>query len=138
MTDTLSATEWARANGEHFAGYLALDNYEPTRSFERIECYRYDLGDDPRGSGYVLDGAFDLRNATEAVYLMDDGHTVAAHYVAGYHHEHRYIILHAFPTNWNADGTPVMRADRDVQVSYDNWQLGPRRAYHVKLRAVTA
>lgn len=134
----MTTTEWAQAHGVHHAGHIALDNYEPTpRSWERVECYSYDLGDDdPRGSGWVIDGATLLRDATKAIYLMDDGHTVQPFYVAAWHPDGSHVILHPFPTNWNADGTPHMRADRDEQVSFDNWQLGPRRAYHVKLRAL--
>lgn len=131
----MTATEWAREHGEHYAGYVALDNYEPMpRSIERIECYRYSTDDFL--DAYVLDHVYHLRDATRAVYLMDDGTTVAPYYVAGYHQDHQYVIIHPFPVNVNADGTPRMRADRDEQVNHDMWQLGPRRAYHVKLRAL--
>jgi len=133
----MTTTEWARAHGIHHAGYIALDNHEPVaRSFERVECYSYDLGDDMRGSGWVIDGATALRDATKAIYLMDDGRTVVPFYVAAWHADGSHVILHPFPTNWHPDGTPVMRRDRDEQVSYDTWQVGPRRAYHVKLRAL--
>lgn len=137
MTTTMTTTEWARQHGVHHAGYIALDNYEPVaRSFERVECYSYDLGDDVRGSGWVLDHAYHLRDATKAIWLMDDGRTVQPFYVASWHEEHQHIILHPFPVKVNDDGTPRLRANDGRPVDFSNWQLGPRRAYHVKLTRV--
>jgi hypothetical protein len=130
-----TATEWARANGVHCAGYIALDNYEPMpRAIERIECYRYST--DTVTDAYVLDHAYHLPHATRAIWLMDDSRTVRPFYVAAWHADHQNIIIHPFPTDVDEDGDPRLRADDGRPVDYSSWMLGPRRAYHVKVRAV--
>jgi hypothetical protein len=65
---------------------------------------------------------------------MDDGTSVRPFHVAAYHPEQSHVIVHTFPVNVNADGSPRLRVDDGRPVSFDTWQLGPRRAYHVKLR----
>jgi hypothetical protein len=127
-----STTEWARAHGVHTVGTVALDNYEPCpRGVMSLDCYAYDI--DGRTSGYVIDGAMRLRDGNRAVYLIDDGRTVVPHYVAAWHPDGSHVIAHAFPTNYDADGNRVTRADDGRPVDYGTWMLGPRRAYHVKL-----
>lgn len=131
MTTT---TEWARENGQHARWHCAADNYDPPRNYAGGDLWFYDLGDDPRGSGIVLDGADQLRdNGRNAVYLVDDGRTVAAYYVAAWHSEETHLILHPMPTNYDANGARRTRADDGREVDYGAWTLGSRTAYHLKV-----
>ena len=131
-----TATEWAREHGRHLRGQIARDNYEPTRGFATVDLHTYDMGkDDPRGSGIILADGSQLREAWHAVYLIDDGRTVAPFYVIGWSTDPAdpYIMLHPFPVNVHADGSPRLRADDGRPVDFASWALGPRRAYHVKV-----
>jgi hypothetical protein len=131
---TMTTTEWARAHGRGFRYRALLDNYEPPRDMTSGQGWFYDLGaDDPRGSGIVLENVRDMRDARKAVYLIDDGRTIRVYYVAGWHPEGDHLILHPMPTNYNEDGTRKVRADDGRPVSFDSWQLGPRRAFHLKV-----
>lgn len=113
----------------------ALDNYEPV----------------PRSTGaslleewhetdgtivYRLVGWQDERDAVRAVYLIDDGRSVRPYYVAGHSQQRDRIFLHPFPVNYAPDGTRKMRADNGRPVDFGNWMLGPRRAYHLKLKGI--
>ena len=112
----------------------ALDNYEPTRDFAYGDALHY-AADDVRGETIVVHDALDkLRDANRATYLVDDGRTVSAWYVAGWHDAERTVFLQRFPTNYNADGSPRLRADDGRPVDFGTWMLGPRRAYHLKVR----
>ena len=127
-----SATEWAREHGTHYRGTVAADNYEPApRTVVIVNCYFYST--ETVTDGLIIDDARQLRDYTHAVYLIDDGRTVRPYYVAAWHPEGDYVIAHPFPTNYTADGSPQPRVD-GLPVNYDSWQLGPRRAYHVKVR----
>lgn len=120
-----STVEWAREHGEHRHGTVALDNHEPTRDYAYVHCYRYST--DTVENGYIIDGALTWKDGRQAVYLMDDGCTVRPYYVAAYHPDHEYVIIHPFPVSdgrLRPDGRPV---------DFSSWLLGPRRAYHVKL-----
>lgn len=135
---TMPATEWARKHGEHFVFSTPLDNYEPSpRSWASGEgwIYRRTVQTGRVAmEGIVLADVSDIRDAHNATYLIDDGRSVVPYYVAAWHPEGTYLILHKFPTNFDDDGNPVMRADRSAPVNYDNWVVGPRRAYHLKIR----
>jgi hypothetical protein len=129
-----SATEWAREHGEHYSAAFLLDNHEPPRNWLTLPAYAYTSHDGT--SAFVIDGARALRDYNQAIYLMDDGTTVRPFYVAAWHPAddgQTHVIVHAFPVNVNDDGTPHLRPD-GRPVSFDSWQLGPRRAYHVKIR----
>lgn len=117
-------------------GTVALDDYEPVpRSWDVLHIEEWDH--ETNGRVLVVTHVLGrLKDANRAIYLMDDGRTVTPWYVAGWGGEglaEGSIILHPFPTNYNADGTPRLRADDGRPVDFSNWQLGPRRAYHVKL-----
>lgn len=137
MTAT-STTDWAREHGTELRGWVALDNYEPTRNFAALTLWRYTRLDDDRGPGIIVEDRTELRDATHAVYLIDDGRTVEPYYVAGWGGlpEQTHVMLHPFPTNYGADGAPITRADNGRPVDFGTWMLGPRRAYHVKVTAV--
>jgi hypothetical protein len=134
-----SATAWAREHGEHFTYGAALDNYEPVpRSYASGTCHFYST--ETVTDGVILEGRDQFREATNAAFLLDDGRTVRPYYVAGWgtrEGDTDHVMLHPFPTNFNADGTPHMRSDRDEQVDFGNWMLGPRRCYHLKIRPKT-
>ena len=129
-----SATAWAREHGTHYRGTIATDNYEPVpRTVVVVGCYFYST--ETVTDGLIIDDARQLRDYSHAVYLIDDGRTVRPYYVAAWHADHDYVIAHPFPTNFDADGTPRLRADDGRPVDHSSWQLGPRRAYHVKVVA---
>lgn len=128
-------TEWARKHGEGFSWTCATDNYEPPRSYAHGEGWYYD--GETRGPGrsaIVLEAAMALKDATKALYLIDDGITVRPFYVAGWHPDGVHVLLNELPVNVKADGTPRLRADNNRPVDFSNWMLGPRRAYHLKVR----
>ena len=128
---------WVNPNtGARFVRVLhftsVLDNYDPPRNTGRslLEEWHH-----PDGLiTYRLIGWGEERDATRAVYLLDDGHSVRPYYVAGWQNgDTSRIMLHPFPVNVNDDGTPRLRADDGRPVDYGNWVLGPRRAYHLKI-----
>ena len=128
-----NATEWAREHGEHYSAAFLLDNHEPTRNWVTLPAYAYTSHDGT--AAFIIDGAQSLKDGAGAIYLMDDGATVRPYYVAAYggRDGQTHVIVHPFPVNVNDDGSPRLRPD-GRPVSFDAWQLGPRRAYHVKLR----
>ena len=135
MTDLqpgTSAVTWAREHGVRWRGRVALTNHEPHHRQYReavVDCY---AGAGHRGEPiWVID--HDGQLPPHAAFIMDDGVEVIPWYVAGWHSEHQYVILHRFPTNYDDKGNPVRRADDGRPVNFDSWQLGPRRCYHVKL-----
>lgn len=137
ITDELqpgrSAVDWAREHGTHYRGLIALTNHDPWHRQYRetvVDCY---AAPDHQGRPiWVVYHHGDLSH--EAVFIMDDGRDVIPWYVAGWHDEHEDIILHRFPRNFDDNGEPIRRANDGYPVNFDTWQLGPRRAYHVKLR----
>lgn len=136
----MTTTEWAREHGQHARWRCAADNYDPPRDFAAGDLWFYDFGDeDPRGAGIILDGADQLRdNGRKAIYLVDDGRTVAAYYVAAWYPEGTHLILDSMPTNYDANGTREVRADDGREVDYGTWMLGPRTAYHLKVTTEVA
>lgn len=131
-TEIPSAVDWARENGDHYRYVTAVDNHDPTRDYATGDLYAYSL-DDSRGSGIILEmtgGA--LRDAKHATYLVDDGRTVTPFYVAGWNDDRGYVMLHPFPTNYEADGSPRLRANDRRPVDFGSWMLGPRRSFHLK------
>lgn len=135
----LTTTEWARQYGVEFAWRCAGDNYEPV---PRVEHYGtgwfYDL-DDERANGIVLDDVSELRDkGLGCVYLIDDGRTIEAYYIASWHPEGTHVILHPMPTNFDKHGNRRLRADDQRPVDFDTWMLGPRLAWHLKIKVVDA
>lgn len=164
-TDEYRADVWARENGEHFRGTVALDNHEPTRAHGYVDCYRYSTATvsdafivcvrDAVGSSFAPDdgGMPTLKHATRAVYLMDTGDAVKPYYVAAWPPgDIEYVIAHPFPTT--EDFCSECGIEMTVQLegcdacfdrkrkngfrpfTHESWSLGPRTAYHVKLRKV--
>lgn len=108
----------------HLRWTCALDNYEPTREYGygNLTAYTTDTVTD----GVLLFGADQLRDSTNANYLLDDGVRVRPYYVAGWMPEHEYIIIHPFPVNHVTE--------TGHKANFDTWMLGPRRTYHLKTR----
>lgn len=111
-----TTTEWAREHGVHYFGSITLDNYEPSRNVMWYNCYRYST--EHVKDAFIIDCGMLLKDATRSVFLMDDGNSVRPCYVAAWHPEQMHLIVHPFPTG----------------KKHTTWALGPRRAYHVKLR----
>lgn len=117
----------------------ALDNYYPTREFANGTLKIYPKIPEREKTIVILD-AFTLfgTDAHKCSYLIDDVRTVTAWYVAGWRNKGTRddnVILKPFPTNWDANGEPIMRADHsDCQVDFETWMLGPRKTFHLKLR----
>lgn len=134
MTEPKTTTEWARENGAGFAFSTATDNYEPVpRNVAYGRGWEYGMIDAGRGSGIVLEDVSELKDARDAIYLIDDGLTVRPFYVAAWHPEGTHVILHPFPTVFDDNGDRKVRPDGGL-VSFDTWMLGPRRTYHLKVR----
>lgn len=126
----MTTIEWARAYGAHYRARFQLDNHDPAREWAELSLFHYSRGEQ---SGWVLDNAAGLvREAEQAVYLLDDGR-VEVCYVAGWDGGgDGAIILHPIPVNTHPNGAPVRGGDGNP-ADYSGWQLGPRRAYHVKI-----
>lgn len=128
---TYCALCWAKVNGEHYRYRCAQDNYSPTRDTAYGSLWRYQT---PDGTPAILiDSAMCWRDGTNAVYLVDDGRTVRPFYVATYHPDRSYVVAHAMPTDYREDGTRRVREDDGRPVSFSTWNLGPQRAYHLKV-----
>lgn len=125
------AVAWAREHGRHWHGQTARDNYEPTRGFASLTVHTYETDDHTAAA--IIDDVSALRDPFRATYLLDDGRTVRPYYVAAWHPDRSYVILHAFPTNYNDDGTRRLRADDGRPVDFTSWAIGPRVAFHVKI-----
>lgn len=113
---------------------VALDNYSPTRQHFAGYLYRY-VAEGDRPECIAID-VYQLKDATQAIYLIDDGASVRAFYVAGWQvsNDVTRVFLHAMPTS--PDGRT--RPDNGRVIDYSTWQLGPRRAYHVKVDPIPA
>lgn len=127
-----SATEWARQNGEHFRWTAALDNHEPVREYAQGDGWYYTQHGERR---VVLDvGIMPRERRNRALYILDDGTRIVPMWVLAFHPEMTHVILGPFPVNVNNDGTPRLRDDDQRPVDFSNWYLGPRYAYHLKVR----
>lgn len=110
-----------------FTFQTATDNHNPSRAYA---AGTLSTGQGAEGKTTVLEWAEgqEPKGSQEAVYLLDTGSAVQVLYVAGWfpagHAEAGKLFLQAFPTNHiGADGQPV---------DFGNWQLGPRKAFHLK------
>lgn len=125
------AHEWAREHGEHFTVTTHLDNHEPPRRSAALVMHRFvgHSGD----TEYMIESGVDLLD-THCGFLLDDGYSVIPLYVAGWHSEHKYILAHKFPLDFNpTTREPNLRADNGRPVDHSTWILGPRRYYHLKV-----
>lgn len=116
----------------HF--YMALDNHDPHRKDLNgvMERYIHPVTGD-RGIQFNNDNAEPFAQ-DRAIILVDDGKTVEPHYWAGgrWDDEKKYSTFHPFPTTTNSP----TRADNGESIDWSNWFLGPRKAYHLKVRPV--
>lgn len=123
---------------------VALDNREPWHRSHRdysgsISWYPVDAERIFRG--VIPDALREIPNATDAIYLLDDGETVEPFYVVGWSpldnekspDTRGDVMIGCFPVNVDSDGSPILRADDNRPVDYSSWQLGPKRAYHLKV-----
>lgn len=141
MTDVSLTIEEIREERERYSAagtaldsahtfHLALTNHEPgdKRYRETWGVITFHTSDTVT-AGATITGA-DWRDWHDAMYLLDDGESVRPYYVAGYrdagaprastYRGYGYrsrLILHPMPTGER----------------HSSWQLGPRRAYHVKV-----
>lgn len=70
------------------------------------------------------------KDAHEAIYVLDFGTHVEVCYTSGWNTKSlKSIFIQPFPLNreTSPDGRPI---------DMSNWMLGPRRAFHLKLREV--
>lgn len=117
--------------------WVNLDNYDPAREEGTGTLEPRPIPDDR--TAYILTG--DLlaeKDIHKGVFLLDNGSSVTCWYAGGWSIGMSRIYLYPFPVNVNDDGTPRLRADRPEQVDYASWALGPRRAYHLKIRETKA
>lgn len=108
-----------------------LDNFEPPRSETHgtAEIWRHPAGHEVIK---IVDAAEHFKDGHNALYLFDDGNTVAPYYVVGWDdNEPVHVLIQPMPTN--PDGAAT-RPDNGRPIDYSNWALGPRRAYHLKVR----
>lgn len=127
MTTTLTATQWARENGYAYLYRADLDNHNPTRQQATGELYHSTDWHEFKEM-IVLDGRSQFKDNEDAIYLVDNGSTVTVYYVAAWHPEQDHLILHPFPLSKG------IRDDNGQPVDASTWSLGPRRAYHLKVR----
>jgi hypothetical protein len=117
-----------------YAVRTLMDNYEPARGETWFTAEVYtgeDNARDPESFTVVLCQPTELRDATRAVYVWDDGQTVVPLYVAGYQPDASSVYLCPYPL---ANGR--RRPDNGRPIDFSTWVLGPRRSYHLKARAV--
>jgi hypothetical protein len=120
---------------------VPLDNYEPVarRFFDGDLEEWVSLDESSPMRTLVLKAFLQARaNGGRAVYLIDDGSSVKAYYVAGYAplispmgdpETRGDVFLRPMPTNYTDD--------QGREIYFDNWLLGPRYAYHVKVQVST-
>lgn len=110
-----------------FTYHAVLDNHSVTRdyAYSTGELYAPGTAWDGQTETIVLTDSSAFKDAERSNYLIDDGHTVRAFYVAGWNQERTALYLQPFPTNHaGVDGRPV---------DFGTWALGPRRTYHLKV-----
>lgn len=111
---------------------VALDNYEPMpRVIGYGRIVRYIARDGVTAWKLFPDdeGRMDLG---KGVFLVDDGVSVTAAYVAGWPAAgdgDPYVLLFPFPVNPDGKRTP----DGRRVIDHGTWMVGPRRAYHLKV-----
>jgi hypothetical protein len=112
--------------------WAVLDNFEPPRSETngQAEIWRHPDGHEVIK---IVDAPAHFKDGHNAIYLLDDGNTVVPYYVVGWNDkaEPVYVLIQPFPAN--PDGAAT-RPDNGQPIDYSTWALGPRRAYHLKVR----
>jgi hypothetical protein len=133
-------------------GYsVALDAHEPTRDYGYGHGVQTDnaQGDTPVLVIWRTDfgpvGSKRHDSLHRDLFLVDDGHTITPMYVGCWSTRDESddsLSLYPFPVNFQPDGTPRMTGDgvRNANgnpshpVDFGTWMLGPRRAWHLKVR----
>ncbi len=132
--------EYLRATMDHdstlYRWVAAMDNYEPTREFESFYAVEH-IQPASRQSvngvkpGWTIYGVDRISNPFRSNYILDFGTRIVVAHVAGWNLGYKdRVIVHPFPT---ASETDVMEDGSGRPLDYDTWQLGPRRAYHMKM-----
>lgn len=67
-----------------------------------------------------------------AAYVIDDGNVALPYYAAGSGASGDRVFLHPYPTN---PGGVRTRPDTGDPADFSGWILGPRKTYHLKIRA---
>lgn len=116
--------------------HAALDNHDPYRS-EASGTAEIWHGVDGIESIRICDPDLaQFKDFNNSLFLIDDGRFVVPHYSAGWSVHHNggpaYLIIEPMPTN----PTGRVRADDGRVIDYRNWQLGPKRAYHLKVTRI--
>lgn len=112
----------------------AMDNHDPARHMQTGTVEEWEWSDDGSRSYRIPDGVSVFVKAdSNIIFLLDDGRTVRALYVAGWSGAEDRLFLRPMPVGINDDGTPRLRADNGRPVDYSTWMLGPRRTYHLKI-----
>lgn len=114
-----------------FRFYTHLDNHEPTRADASGSLEVWKFPGNSRETVTIPDASM-FKDAERALYLLDNGLSVIPYYVAGWNSEKGTIHLKAMPTNPNGETRP----DNGQVIDFGTWVLGPRRAYHLKIRPV--
>jgi len=125
-----------------------LDNHEPARSWG--SGYAQEYSTDHGTRSIVLWDSEELRDADKCVFLIDDGDTVRPYYVSGHPADNESLWLKPFPTTIHAcDECGIEFTEREEAcdscysrkqrngfrpIEFGTWSLGPRRAYHLKVR----
>jgi hypothetical protein len=109
----------------HYKFIAAADNYEPCPRNYLRGTLTTSQGYDSRSAIVTFENAPD--DARKAVYILDFGNRVEVQYVSGWAMNGSAIYLQPFPlskgTLW--DGRPI---------DMSGWMIGPRRAFHLKLK----
>ena len=137
---TMLTSEWARTHGRRFTWRCALDNHMHTRNYASGHGFLYERIDESRDEGVLLfDALGTLKDATAAIYIIDNGMTTNVLYTAGHNdraedESEHCIYLQYLPTNFDGlTGERKVRADNGRPVDFSSWMMGPRRAYHLKV-----
>lgn len=107
------------------------DNYEVPRG-HLYGTLVTDQGYDGKSDVLIFEGT--VKDAHKAIYVLDFGTRVEVRYVAGWNGngggKADRIFLQPFPLSvgTRSDGRPI---------DMSGWTLGPRRAYHLKLKEVS-
>ena len=103
----------------------AADNYEVPRGYLRGSV-ETEQGHEGKSSVLIFESA--PKDACKALYVLDFGTHVEVRYVAGWQPKGYRIFLQPFPLS---EGT---RPDNGRPIDMSGWLLGPRRAFHLKLK----
>lgn len=108
------------------------DNYEVPRG-HLYGTLVTDQGYNGRSDILTFDSA--VKDAHKAIYVLDFGTRVEVRYVAGWNGNGEgktyRIFLQPFPLS---EGT---RPDNGRPIDMSGWMLGPRKAFHLKLKEVS-